>query len=117
VRSSRRRSAGARKRDRSPGRRARPPPRTTCCGFRSSGCACLCTEISPFGLAAEAILPDWVQRIALAFAGGALVAAAVLCLAPDTAIDIWPWNLTSLTARVIGSLTARHGAPGGISGG
>jgi hypothetical protein len=59
--------------------------------------------------AGEAVVPAWVRRIALAFALGAFVAAAVFFLAPSTAIDVWPWKLTPLTSRVIGSFTAQVG--------
>ncbi len=57
----------------------------------------------------EAIVPARVRRMAQAFAGGAFVAAVVFFLAPETAIDIWPWDLTPLTSRVLGSLTAQVG--------
>jgi len=42
-------------------------------------------------------------------AAGALVAGAVFFISPDTAIDIWPWQLTPLTARVIASFTVQVG--------
>lgn len=57
----------------------------------------------------EAIVPAGVRRAALGFAVGALVAAAVFFIAPQTAIDIWPWDLTPLTARVLASFTAQVG--------
>jgi hypothetical protein len=57
----------------------------------------------------EAIVPPGVRRMAQAFAAGALVAAAVFFLSPATAIDIWPWDLTPLTSRVLGSFTAQVG--------
>lgn len=57
----------------------------------------------------EAIVPAWVGLMAKAFAAGALVAAAVLFLAPQVAIDVWPWDLTPLTSRVLGSFTAQVG--------
>ena len=57
----------------------------------------------------EAIVPAWVRRMAQAFAAGAFVAAAVLFFAPQVAIDVWPWNLTPLTSRVLGSFTAQVG--------
>jgi hypothetical protein len=37
------------------------------------------------------------------------VGAAFFFLAPDEAIDVWPWDLTPLTSRVIGSFTAQVG--------
>jgi hypothetical protein len=57
----------------------------------------------------EAIVPVWVRRTAQAIAAGALVAAAVFFLAPQEAIDVWPWDLTPLTSRVLGSFTAQVG--------
>ena len=57
----------------------------------------------------EAIVPEPVRRTARAFSAGALVAAAVFFLVPDVAIDIWPWDLTPLTSRVLGSFTAQVG--------
>jgi hypothetical protein len=57
----------------------------------------------------EAIVPEAVRRMAQAFAAGAFVAAAVFFLAPQTAIDVWPWDLTPLTSRVLGSFTAQVG--------
>jgi hypothetical protein len=44
-----------------------------------------------------------------AFAVVALVAGAIFFLSPTTAIDIWPWELTPLTARVLASFTAQVG--------
>ncbi|MGB2711834.1 MAG: hypothetical protein WBC33_09990 [Conexibacter sp.] len=57
----------------------------------------------------EAIVPAWVRRLARISGVGALAAAAVFFLAPTTAIDLWPWQLTPLTSRVIGSFTAQVG--------
>jgi hypothetical protein len=57
----------------------------------------------------EAIVPPVVRRTAQVVGGGALVAAAVFFLAPEQAIDVWPWALTPLTSRVLGSFTAQVG--------
>jgi hypothetical protein len=57
----------------------------------------------------EAIVPERVRLVARAVAAGSFVAAAVFFLAPATAVDIWPWDLTPLTSRVIGSFTAQVG--------
>jgi hypothetical protein len=57
----------------------------------------------------EAIVPAWVRRTAQVVAAVLLIEAAVFFLSPATAIDIWPWKLTPLTARVIGSFTAQVG--------
>ena len=42
-------------------------------------------------------------------AAGAFVGAIIFYLFPEQAIDIWPWDLTPLTSRVLGSLTAQVG--------
>ncbi|HMJ97397.1 MAG TPA: hypothetical protein VK486_16220, partial [Thermoleophilaceae bacterium] len=57
----------------------------------------------------EAIVPLWVRRIAQLVAVGSFLGAAFFFLAPDKAIDVWPWDLTPLTSRVIGSFTAQVG--------
>jgi surface polysaccharide O-acyltransferase-like enzyme len=57
----------------------------------------------------DAIVPHWVRRIAQLVAAGSFVGAAFFFLAPDEAIDAWPWQLTPLTSRVIGSFTAQVG--------
>ena len=57
----------------------------------------------------EPIVPEGVRRIAQVVAAGALVAAAVLFLSPATAMDVWPWTLSELTSRVLGSFTAQVG--------
>jgi peptidoglycan/LPS O-acetylase OafA/YrhL len=50
-----------------------------------------------------------VQRVAQLVGVGALVAATVCLISPSTAIDVWPWPLTPLTARVIACFTAQVG--------
>jgi hypothetical protein len=60
-------------------------------------------------LPGEAIVPAAVRRTAQVAGVGALVAAAVFFLAPEQAIDVWPWDLTPLTSRVLGSFTAQVG--------
>lgn len=50
-----------------------------------------------------------VIRTAVGVVGGLLLAAGVLFLiAPDVAIDSWPWTLTPLTARITGSVIAMY---------
>jgi hypothetical protein len=61
------------------------------------------------GAPGEAIVPAGARRAAQAVAAGAFVAGAVLFLAPEQAMDIWPWQLTPLTSRVLGSFTAQVG--------
>jgi hypothetical protein len=49
-------------------------------------------------------------RLTLAGAGGVLVALGLVCfVAPDVAIDGWPWTLTPLTARIIGAVIVLYG--------
>src|SRR5688500_6655527 len=50
-----------------------------------------------------------VRTVAGAIGAGALLAAALFLVSPDTAIDVWPWELTPLTARVIACFTAQVG--------
>jgi hypothetical protein len=57
----------------------------------------------------EPIVPERVRRIAQLVAAGSFVAAAFFFLAPDAAIDVWPWQLTPLTSPVIGAFTAQVG--------
>jgi hypothetical protein len=46
-----------------------------------------------------------VARAVIGLAGlAALVLGAYLFLSPNRAIDIWPWALTPLTARVMGAV-------------
>ena len=50
-------------------------------------------------------------RILLGCAGGAVVAAALLAFAvPQAAIDVWPWTLTPLTARIVATVMALFGS-------
>lgn len=57
----------------------------------------------------DAIVPAAVRRGAQLFAAAALVAATLFFVSPSTAIDVWPWTLTPLTARVLASFTAQVG--------
>jgi hypothetical protein len=58
----------------------------------------------------EPLVPDGARLAARAFGIGALAGAILFFVFPDTAIDIWPWQLTPLTSRVLGSFTAQVGA-------
>jgi hypothetical protein len=50
-------------------------------------------------------------RIAVAGAGGAVGLAGLLAfVSPDAAIDVWPWTLTPLTARIVAAVIALYGA-------
>jgi hypothetical protein len=60
-------------------------------------------------LPGEALVPARARRMAQIAAAGSFAAAAVFFLAPQTAIDVWPWDFTSLTSRVLGSFTAQVG--------
>lgn len=55
----------------------------------------------------DRVVPVAVRRIAQLGAAGAGVAAAVFLISPSTAIHIWGWQLTPLTARVIACFTAQ----------
>lgn len=57
----------------------------------------------------DAAFPPWL-RAAMAGAGvGMLAIAAWMYLAPSSAIDVWPWMLTPLTARAIAAFVALPG--------
>jgi hypothetical protein len=58
----------------------------------------------------EPAVPRGALLAARAFAIGAFAAAVVFFLFSETAIDLWPWQLTPLTSRVLGSFTAQVGA-------
>jgi hypothetical protein len=54
-------------------------------------------------------VPEGV-RVATGVLGAAMLAFALVIFAdPDVAIDIWPWTLTELTARVISAFIAAPG--------
>lgn len=53
--------------------------------------------------------PPWVLAATRAFGAGALIAAAVFYVSPTTAMHVWAWKLTPLTARVLASFTAQVG--------
>lgn len=59
--------------------------------------------------AGEPVVPPRVRLAAAVFAGGSFGAAGVFFLSPQTAIDIWPWDLTPLTSRVLASFMAQVG--------
>ncbi len=54
-------------------------------------------------------VPAGALLAARAFAAGALAMGALFFVAPAIAVDIWPWQLTPLTARVLASLTVQVG--------
>jgi hypothetical protein len=63
-----------------------------------------------WGGPARPLLPPGL-RLALGAVGAPLVSAGLLFLAvPDTAIDVWPWSLTPLTARATGAIIALYGS-------
>jgi hypothetical protein len=57
----------------------------------------------------EPLVSPTVALVARAVAAGALAAAALFLISPSTAIDVWPWPLTPLTARVLACFTAQVG--------
>jgi len=52
----------------------------------------------------DLLLPSAARRVMGATAGLAVVVAVFLYLAPQRAIDTWPWMLTPLTSRVMGAI-------------
>ena len=50
-------------------------------------------------------------RLLLGGVGGAVVLAALLAFAlPQITIDLWPWTLTPLTARIVATVMALFGS-------
>jgi hypothetical protein len=54
-------------------------------------------------------VPPGALVAARVFAAGALTTGLLFFVVPDVAIDIWPWQVTPLTARVLASLTVQVG--------
>ena len=54
-------------------------------------------------------VPHSALLAARSFAAGALAIGALFFAVPAIAVDIWPWQLTPLTARVLASLTVQLG--------
>jgi hypothetical protein len=57
----------------------------------------------------EPLLAPGVLLAARAFGLVTLTAAMIFFVFPDTAIDVWPWQLSPLTARVLASFMAQVG--------
>ena len=57
----------------------------------------------------DPVLSGAILPAARVVALGALIVAAIFFILPRTAINVWPWKLTPLTARVIASFTAQVG--------
>jgi hypothetical protein len=57
----------------------------------------------------ESVLSPTVLLGARLFGVGAFIGAAVSFISPNTAIDVWPWTLTPLTARVLASFMFQVG--------
>jgi hypothetical protein len=57
----------------------------------------------------DPIVSQRVRAVALVFGAVAVGAGAVFFASPDTAIDVWPWKLTPLTARILASFTVQVG--------
>jgi hypothetical protein len=57
----------------------------------------------------DAAVPAAATLAVRVFAVGALAGGLLMFLAPQVAIDIWPWQLTPLTARVLASFTVQVG--------
>ena len=57
----------------------------------------------------DAVVPRAARVAARVFAAAALVGGLLFFVVPEVAIDIWPWTLTPLTARVLASFTVQVG--------
>lgn len=57
----------------------------------------------------DPVVPRAAMLVARVVGGCAVLAAAVFLASPQTAIDVWPWTLTPLTARVLACFTAQVG--------
>ena len=55
---------------------------------------------------AELVIPTLAATVIVAAGGLAVLTSAFLFLFPDEAIDVWPWPLTRLTARMLGAIFA-----------
>jgi hypothetical protein len=51
----------------------------------------------------EAPLPGWARATLIGQGAAVFAVGAALLLAPGTTLDIWPWELTPLTARATGA--------------
>jgi peptidoglycan/LPS O-acetylase OafA/YrhL len=57
----------------------------------------------------DPVVSDAVLLVARVFGLAAVTAAIFFFISPSHAIDVWPWKLTPLTARVIASFIAQVG--------
>lgn len=69
-------------------------------------------EADPGSQPGDLQVSQGIRNWAAALGGAALVLAAVMLAWPDGAIDEWPWDLTPLTARVLGAYVATIGVLG-----
>jgi hypothetical protein len=58
------------------------------------------------GSAGEVVVPELMARVIAAVGVLAAAMSLFLFLFPATAIEVWPWRLTPLTARVMGAIFA-----------
>ena len=91
---------------------SRSPPGRGSTRSRPSGCRC---SISPAAARVRVPFADTPlpvrTRIVLGGVGGAIVVAALLAFAlPQITIDVWPWTLTPLTARIVATVMALFGS-------
>jgi hypothetical protein len=54
----------------------------------------------------ELVIPPLAAAVIVAAGGLAVLTGVFLYLFPDEAIDVWPWPLTRLTARMLGAIFA-----------
>jgi len=74
--------------------------------FWIAGLYALNSRHDPGASGTEPLVSEGVRRAAAVGGGVAFVVAALFLLWPDGVIDAWPWTLTPLTARVLGSYVA-----------
>jgi hypothetical protein len=58
----------------------------------------------------DAEVPLPVRRLVGGAGAATALVAAIFFISPQLAIDVWPWDLTPLTARVVSAFTIEAGA-------
>jgi hypothetical protein len=66
-------------------------------------------RVDPGPAPGDALVPAVVVRALLAGGGAAMVLALALYLVPTAFIDLWPWKLTELSARVLAPMLCLPG--------
>lgn len=58
----------------------------------------------------EPVVPSWIRAVLLAAGVVSLMVTVWMFFLPDRAIDVWPWKLSPLTARIIAGWVALGGS-------